>query len=241
MSVPNPGQEPTPTPTPGASATPVVTQTTPEAPTAPTTPNTQTTLPDRMPDVDNDAAWKDLPPWVRNDIKALRTEAAGYRVKHNEAQAKLDEIERASLSEQERLKADVEKFQTKVIPEKDQQIRELQVQVLAGTKNVVDTDVVVALLDWEKVNSGTLSLSEALDALLEQKSFLKKPDATTSTSTTSTAATASTSSSTNPGTQNTSLPTFTQSQIAGMTPAEMTANSAAIKQAMADGRVDFTR
>jgi hypothetical protein len=126
VSVPNPGQEPTPTPTPGAPATPVVTQTTPEASTAPTTPNTQPTLPDRMPDVDNDAAWKGLPAWVRNDIKALRTEAAGYRVKHNEAQAKLDEIERASLSEQDRLKADVEKFQTQVIPEKDQKIRELR-------------------------------------------------------------------------------------------------------------------
>lgn len=183
-----------------------------------------------------------LPDWAQTLIASTRTEAARFRTQNAELQTKVDAAEREKMSDMERLQADLDKYKDQVIPAKDQEIRKLQVQVIAGTKGAVDTDAVVALLDWKAVEAGT-SISDAVDQLLSTKSYLKAPAATTQTQATTTTATggSSTTSAAAPGGGETTQPTFTKSQIENMTAAEKERNMKAIDAAMEAGRVDWTR
>jgi hypothetical protein len=175
---------------------------------------------------------------VQKYIRDLRRENGDYRTKYQDATTKLTEIERANMTEAERVKADLENLQTNVLPTKDQQIRELQVQIAASAKGVVDPEAVVKFLDWSKVDSGT-SVNQAIDDLLAAKPYLKasQPAATPPAPT----APPSSSSPAAPAGGGGTAARYTQSQLNSMSQAEFEKNRSAIFEAMADGRVDYDK
>lgn len=257
MAVSTAGQEPTQSAASGTQ-TPSTTEqapsqeaTQPQAGSQPSSSTTQqqatateqTSITAEMPDVNDAQAWNGMPPW----IKALRTEAAGNRVKANTLQQKVDELEREKMSEQQRLQADYDKLKSEVIPEKDQEIRKLQVQIKAGEKGVVDTETVVALLDWSSIGSETNAVDAAIEQLLERKPFLKANAAQASSQptqqVTANGAQASSTSATAPNTQENggATPSFTRSQLESMSLAEYEAKQEQIDAALVAGKVDLTR
>jgi hypothetical protein len=217
----NPGDSSAPT-TPPAAPTPQPSAPTPQAPANP----------------EDDSALSELPSWAQKHIKDLRKESGDYRTKFNDASTKLTEIERAALTESERTKLDLQNLQTSVLPEKDQQIRELQVQIAATQQNVVDPEAVVKFLDWSKVDAG-MSVNDAINELLEAKPYLKA-QAVTPPPATPTAPPSSSSPASPAGGTGTAA-RFTQSQLGSMSTAEYETNRDAIYEAMRDGRVDYDK
>lgn len=65
---------------------------------------------------------------LQRDAQEARQEAARYRTQHQEAQTRLTEAERAKMSEQERIQADLQSAQ-ETLQERENQLRELQGQV----------------------------------------------------------------------------------------------------------------
>lgn len=230
----NPGQVPGTPENPTGLENPTTTPTQETSPTpTPTTPPATQTLPDTLPDMDNDDAWSALPKWVRD----LRAENASRRVENKTLAEQVEEFQRSQMSELELLKADVTKFRDDVIPSKDREIRQLQVQVAAASAGAVDTDAVVQLLDWSKVDAGT-SINDAISELLEAKPYLKAttppaptppPTPTSPPSTTRTAA---------PGNgENNGNTVFTKEQLQSMTLAEYEKNRDKIHEAMRNNRL----
>ena len=228
----NPGQEP------GTSGIPTggePTQTTQPQPTsAPVTSSSTTSppLPTEMPDMENDEAWNDLPKWVRT----LRSENADRRVENRRLSEENEGYKRAQMSELDNLKLDVENFQ-KEISSRDSEIRQLQVQITASNAGVVDTDAVVRLLDWSKVDSGQ-SINDAISDLLEAKPYLKAQTTPPPTTPPMPTSPPSTTASGSPGNgDNNSLPVFTREQIGAMSPDEYNKNREGIMNALQNNRI----
>lgn len=232
-----PGQEPGIAPQQSPGETPVTTTTAPTStpPTEMTPPSSPpaSTLPNQIPDLNDDSAWTGMPKWVRD----LRAENAARRVEANTFKEKVDAYEREKLTDLEKLQADIKKYTDEVLPEKDKTIRQLQVQVAAAQSGVVDPDAVVQLLDWSKVDSG-MSINDAINDLLESKPYLR---ATAPTSTPPTPTTPTTPPSTTapgaPGTPTTQPQSFTRQQIESMSEGEYEANREAIFAALNSGRL----
>jgi hypothetical protein len=209
------------------------------APTTPPAapPQTSPTPPADL-DLADDSALKSLPEKVQKYIKDLRKENGDYRTKYQDATTKLTEIERANMTEAERVKADLSDLQTNVLPTKDQQIRELQVQIAASNKGVVDPEAVVKFLDWSKVDAG-MTVNDAINELLEAKPYLKAqataPPPATPTSPPSSSSPAAPASPTGTAVR------FTQSQLQSMSTSEYEKNRTAIIEAMNEGRVDYDK
>lgn len=232
-----PGQEPDTTPQTSPGENPVTTTTahTPPFPLETPTPSSPpaSTLPNQVPDLNDESAWTGMPKWVRD----LRSEAAARRVEANTLKEKVDTYEREKLTDLEKLQADIRKLNEDVLPEKDKTIRQLQVQVAAAQSGVVDPDAVVQLLDWSKVDGG-MSINDAINDLLESKPYLKATAQTTPLPTPTTPTTPpSTTAPGAPGTPTTQAQSFTQQQIANMSEGEYEANREAIFAALTSGRL----
>lgn len=243
MTVSTQGQAPATSETvPGAQSETTQSQTTPAGPETTTeSTTTQSTPTTTAPASPTATEVSQLPEWAQNLIASTRSEAARFRTQNADLQSKVDAANREKMTDMERLQADIAAYKDRIVPEKDQEIRKLQVQVIAGTKGAVDTDAVVALLDWKAVEAGT-SISDAVDQLLSTKTYLKANTVTTTPTTTTTATgESSTTSAAAPGSGETTQPTFTKSQIENMTAAEKERNMKAIDAAMESGRVDWTR
>lgn len=228
----NPGQEPG---TPGTSSGTETPPTTPPQTPPPATPPLATppSLPDSMPDLESDDAWGNLPKWVRE----LRNENASRRVEAKSLQDKVDEFERAQMTELQAAQADAEKFKNE-LTSKDTKIRELQVQVAASSAGVVDTEAVVRLLDWSKVDAGQ-SINEAITDLLEAKPYLKATTATPPTAPDPKPTTPpSTTATGSPGNGDNNGPAvFTRKQLDAMTSEEYEKNRDKIMEALSQGRI----
>lgn len=227
MGQQSPGQAPEAPANPGDPQTPV---TPPEqAPATPTTPPADPAPTSQEQSID------DLPKWAQDQIKELRRGEANYRTKYQEASTKLTELERAALTEQERIQYDLKTLQETVLPEKDQTIRQLQVQVAAQKQGVVDPEAVVSLLDWSKVGDGT-SIDAAINELLERKPYLKAP--ATQPTTPPPAAPPSQTSPASPGSGGSATQaTYTVSQLQSMSAAEYERNRDSIQAALKAGLV----
>lgn len=127
----------------------------------------------------------------------------------------------------------------------------LTVQVAAVTKGIIDPDAAVKLLDWQAVANGT-SIADALDRLVAEKPYLKRqidaaptqpaqppaaPPASAAATPPAPTVPPSQSSPASPPSGATTLPVFTEAQIAKMSNAEYERNREAIMTAMRDGRV----
>lgn len=161
-------------------------------------------------------------------LKKARAEAAANRVKLNEYERAQQEAERAKLTKEEQLVAkvaDLERAQTERTRSHQEQIVQYEVRLAAAKQGIVDPDAAAKLLDWSQIDyddaGNPKNVGKLLQDLIKNKPYLASPQS---------------GSPANPPRQNTSL-TFTQSQIAQMSPEEYQRNRAAIARAMKEGRI----
>lgn len=95
--------------------------------------------------------------------------------------AKLDEIEKANLSEAEKLKAELEAAKaegTERLTKAEQRLLKAEVKAQAAELGIVDAEAALALMDKSEVKIGeddeVSGVKEALGRLLEAKPWLKK-------------------------------------------------------------------
>jgi hypothetical protein len=126
--------------------------------------------------------------YTEEEVKKLREEAAGHRVEKQEArqklaeaEAKLADIEKAKLTELERLHVEKKEAEEKIrlMSEKlkDSQLK-ASIAVLAGELNVADTETLTLLLQAKGVSYGETGepkeLRKLVEDLLKEKPFLVK-------------------------------------------------------------------
>lgn len=107
--------------------------------------------------------------------KGLEQEVAAYKKQEEEAK-------RAQLSEQERLKADLEAQKAETKREqasRREAVNRLTVQVQAQRLGIIDPDAAEKLLDWSLVEYGDdgrpTNVDEVLTALVADRPYLKAP------------------------------------------------------------------
>jgi hypothetical protein len=191
-------------------------------------------LPPNLPADDDDDAWSKLPKWVRD----LRREAADRRVKlrdaekeRDEAKTKLQEISDAELTENERLKKRLEALENSDLPSAKKQVREARAELQAEKLGIVDTEAAIKLLDWDSIkDEEAATIRTALEALLEQKPWLKKPE--------SEATPPSNTSPTNPQ-RKPEVTVFSRKDIEKMSPEEINKHfeDGTLKTALKEGRI----
>lgn len=135
-----------------------------------------TSLPTEMPNLEDDSSWDELPSWVRK----LRNENARRRTKEDElssqlteVQQKLTQLETVNLSEDQKELVRLKKLESDIVPALEAEKRKLLVQIRANELGVVDSEAVVALLDWKRVDKGE-DVEKVLKELLDAKPYLKK-------------------------------------------------------------------
>jgi len=118
----------------------------------------------------------------REYVQELRRESAKYRTdaktaadKIKTAEDTLTEIQRSQMTEDEKQKARLEELEKTVVPEKDNTIRTLRVQIAAGKLGIVDPEAATLLMDWKKVDAGE-KVDDLLTAMIEARPWLKGPD-----------------------------------------------------------------
>jgi hypothetical protein len=166
-------------------------------------------------------------------VADLRKEAGDNRVKAKDAQDKLDALESAKLTDEQRTQAELKKLREETVPALELTNRMLTVQVAAVALDIVDPDAAAKLIDWDAVNAGA-TVEDALKALVVAKPYLLKtpaqaapPSAVVPPSVTSPAAATSAG-----------VPlSFTKEALGKMTPAEYETNRSAIHDALRAGRV----
>jgi hypothetical protein len=110
-----------------------------------------------------------------SELAEARKEAAKYRVERNAAQKKADELEKAQLSDQERITKERDELKTSSSTlEKDN--RSLRARLLAGDVGIV-ADArgdAASLLDWSKIDdpSDDDQVKKALEDLTKAKPYL---------------------------------------------------------------------
>lgn len=175
-------------------------------------------------------------------VKTLREEAKTNRIKADNAtkdaktlKDKVDAFERDKLTEDEKLKADLNKYANELVPQKDKQIRSLQVQVQASKLGIVDPEAAEKLIDWNAIDAtDSTAVEQALSDLITSKPWLKKtetdgkpPKVTSSTSPA------------NPSSSNNATKKFTRADLQKMTPDEINKlySEGGLKEALEEGRV----
>lgn len=174
-------------------------------------------------------------------VKKLREEAKSNRIKADNLskekkglEEKVTQFEREKMTEDEKLKADLSKYEKELVPQKDKQIRSLQVQVQASKLGIVDPEAAEKLIDWDSIDAtDSKAVEDALNTLVESKPWLKKtpegktPKVTTSTSTA------------NPASSSTATKTFSRADLQKMTPEEINEayEKGGLREAVAEGRV----
>lgn len=166
-------------------------------------------------------------------VKDLRDEAAGHRTKANEWKTKFEELERAALSEADRIKADLTKATGETIPGLQAENRRLRVEKEAVTLGIVDPEAAVKLVDWSQVATDA-DVQRELVSLLERKPYLKATPSTTlvPVSTTSPAAP--------PATEG-GPKRYTRTELTKMTPQEAADQIEDIRAARTAGNIDYSR
>ena len=114
-------------------------------------------------------------------VKSLRGEAAGYRKKAADFEAKLKEIEDSKLSETDKLNkrvADLEKLQSEGIRDRQERIVKYEVMLGAQKLGIVDPDAAYRLLDLAELkfdeDGNPTNLEKVLQDLLKAKPYLIK-------------------------------------------------------------------
>jgi hypothetical protein len=161
-------------------------------------------------------------------LKKARAEAASYRVKLNDYERQQQEAERAKLTKEEQLSAKIADYE-RDLAEKTRQHQErmvrYEVRLHAAKLGIIDPEAAEKLLDLSQLEydgDGTpKNMQKLLQDLVKAKPYL--------------AATPSSGSAANP--PRTQSLTFTQSQIAQMSPDEYKQNKAAIWAAQREGRI----
>jgi len=160
-------------------------------------------------------------------VKKLRAEAASYRTKLKELEAKLQEHEMAKLSETEKLQkklAELERQQAHYERERQERTLKYETMLTASKLGIVDTEAAYKLLDLAAIEfdeDGTpKNIEKALRDLIAKRPYL---------------ASAAAGSPTNPARGQTAPATFTRSQLRD--PVFFRAHRDAIMQAMREGRI----
>ena len=113
-------------------------------------------------------------------VKQLRAEAADYRKRLREAEAKVQEHETASLTETERLQkrlADLEREQSAYQRERQERTVRYEVMLAASRLNIIDPDAAYRLLDLAALTFDDegmpTNIDEALKGLLKARPYLQ--------------------------------------------------------------------
>ena len=164
-------------------------------------------------------------------VADLRKEAGDNRVKAKDAQDKLDALESAKLTDEQRTQAELKKLREETVPALELTNRTLTVQVAAVALNIVDPDAAAKLIDWDAVNAGA-TVEDALKALVVAKPYLLK------TTTQVTAPVVPPSVTSPAAATSAGVPlSFTKEALGKMTPAQYETNRDAIHDALRAGRV----
>ncbi len=140
---------------------------------------TQQSLPDDLPAEDDDAAWAKLPKWVRD----LRAENATRRKRLQDAEKELGDSKTRLKEFEDREKTDSEKMADRLqafekeVADKNLEVRDLRVRILATEMGIIDSEAAQRLIDWDDIGSAEEDLKQALSDLLEKKPWLKAPAA----------------------------------------------------------------
>ena len=167
-------------------------------------------------------------------VADLRKEAGDNRVKAKDAQDKLDALESAKLTDEQRTQAELKKLREETVPALELKNRTLTVQVAAVALDIVDPDAAAKLIDWDAVNAGA-TVEDALKALVVAKPYLLKTPAQAAPVSSAVVPPSVTSpaAATSAG-----VPlSFTKEALGKMTPAEYETNRSAIHDALRAGRV----
>lgn len=228
MSSPAPGQVPTLTP-PVDPATPPVATPPVDLATPPATPLAVTTPPEPQ-------------TYSQEYVTQLRNEAAAARVAKKAADDALADMQRATMTEQQRIAADLKNRDDVIIPALKSENQKLAVQVTASKMGIIDPELAALALDWKAIEGGK-SVELALNELLALKPWLKSPAAPVAPAAPAAPSVTAPSSQSSPATPPSSATpaSFTRSQIEKMSDDERAAKMADIDAAMESGRIDYTR
>lgn len=184
------------------------------------------------------------------EIQRLRRTEAEHRTARRELETWKSEQERAQMTREERLAADLadaERVKSELIIRHQERAVAYETKIAAKELGLIDPDVAVKLIDAARIDyadDGTpKNLAELLRELVAAKPYLAASSTPTAGSAGDTqpaaprAGQSSASSPTNPPTSNGRSATFTQQQIAAMSPQEYQQHKAAIMQAMREGRI----
>lgn len=161
-------------------------------------------------------------------LKKTRAEAAAHRTENNTLKAKMTEYERAQLTKEEQLTAkvaDLEREKAELTRQHQERTIHYEVQSHAAKLGIVDPEAAVKLLDWSQLeyddDGMPKNAQKLLQELVKAKPYL---------------ASAYSGSPANPPRSNPNQ-TFTNSQIARMSPEDYAKNKAEIMRAQKEGRV----
>lgn len=169
------------------------------------------------------------------ELTKARQEAASYRVAHRDAAAKVSEYERAAMTEQERQAAqlaDSERARSELALRHQEAVVQYETKLAAHDLGIIDPDVAAKLLDSTRIEYDDAGAPKNLGKLLREL-VAAKPYLVTHAGTTPAQPSVSP---TNPASASNSA-TFTDQQIAAMTPDEWKKNKAAVMAAMREGRI----
>lgn len=163
------------------------------------------------------------------ELKKVRTEAANHRVKLNEFEEKARKEAEAQMTEAQKATSratDLERQLAERTQSYQERAIKYEVQLHAAKLGIIDPDAAVKLLDWSQLeydaDGSPKNAGKLLQDLVKAKPYL--------------AGTPQSGSVANPARPNQSL-TFTQAQIAQMSPDEYKKNRAAIFAAQKEGRI----
>lgn len=162
-------------------------------------------------------------------LRKARTEAASHRVKLNEYEEKARKDAEAQMTEAQRFQsraADLERELADKTRAHQERSIQYEVQLNAAKLGIIDPDAAAKLLDYSQLeydaDGSPKNAGKLLQDLVKAKPYL--------------AGTPPSGSVANPPRQNTSM-TFTQAQIAAMSPADYQKNRDGIMAAYKEGRV----
>ena len=102
-------------------------------------------------------------------VKGLRSEAAAYRKRLRELEAKVKADEDAKLSESEKLQKRLQELEAQVQAHAEEKLR-YEVMLAASKLNIVDPEAAFKLLDREALEDG--DVEKALKALVTKRPYL---------------------------------------------------------------------
>lgn len=170
------------------------------------------------------------PEQLTAELAKVRREAAGYRTKlktfedqaAQEAAAKLSDLEKAQMKV-----ADLEKALGEQTRREQERTVRYEIQAHAAKLGIIDPEAAYALMDRAQLDytddGAPKNVNKLLKELIASKPYLAGPVAQGSAA--------------NPARNPAQAGTYTESQIAAMTPAEYQQHKAAIWQAQKEGRV----